>query len=435
MGTSTSWPASRSLRRTQFPHWIRLLSIQLSIMQGFRDRRQFPGLSPVSRPAHGRFRPWLAKLGLAITTAGGLWGSTLVAQAAPSEQQIVALAEALRQLADEGPGLGTGVYYSDWQIESSTIPQWSQSCLGRSLTPMEFATSQETAQAVVLCKLRAELTRQYEATQENEALAVRRVVAWWRTGDASRYDSGPIAPFAQSVLSLYQQLTQKDGDSTDALALASPLVNSTRYDRYMASGYAALRNGDSPQAMINFQRALDERPGDTFAKSALGDAQRSSPGLDLNALAEPESADRQYWQEIATNAVGDRLLVAPSSIQPMGDSHGYWEYRAFRGANNAFLARPTEQPVRGVLVYRLANCEAGTTQARMIRAQTDDHEEIFEQDLGLGAPLETPWAGSSTAQALTFVCDRAQAASQRPSAPREARPGSIEGQAHSSQGQ
>lgn len=390
-------------------------------MQGFSDRSTFPGLCPSPRPLPGKRQPWrlMTPLALAIATAGGLLTTAMAAQAAPSEQQVVALSEALRQLADEGPGLGTGVYYSDWQIESSAIPQWSQSCLGRSLTPIEFATSRETAQAVVLCKLRVELAKQYEASQNNEALAVQRLVSWWRTGDASRYNSSAIAPYAQEVLSLYQQQLSQNlaSASTDALAAASPLTNATPYDRYMGSGYAALRNGETTPALINFQRALDERPGDSFAKSALRDAQRGGQSLDLDSLAEPEPADSQYWQEIATNALGDRLLVAPSSIQPMGDSQGYWEYRAFRGANNLFLARPTEQPVRGVLVYRLANCEAGTTQARMIRAQTDDHQDIFEQDLGLAAPLETPWAGSSTAQALDFVCDRIQAAPSEPSEP------------------
>ena len=363
-------------------------------MNGFSDRSSFPGLRSVSR---------LGLLGLVLT---GLCSPAL-AQAAPSEAQVAALSEALRLKSDEGPGLGTGVYYSDWQVESSAIPKWSKACLGRELTPLEFATSTETAESVVICQLRDQLAAQYQATGGNEPVAVQRVVSWWRTGDASRYGSGEIAPFAQEVLGLYRQSLTNAGEA----AKPAP-IKTTFYDRYMSAGYGATRNGEFSQAAAYFQRALDERPKDTFAQNALRDVMRQARAGSGETGIEPRETtpvDSKHWTEVAQNSLGDRTLVGPNSIKPVGEKLGYWEYRAFAGENNAFLPVPMDKPVHSALLYRLVNCEAGTAQTRVMKAYGEGKTELFNKDFGVGALVEAPKTDSTTAKAIAFVCNQAGA--------------------------
>ncbi len=364
-------------------------------MKGFNDRSSFPGLRSVSR------------LGLAGLILAIFVSPALAQAAAPSEQQVVALSEALRLKSDEGPGLGTGVYYSDWQVESNAIPKWSKACLGRALTPLEFATSAETAKSVVLCQLRDQLAAQYEATGGNEPVAIQRVVSWWRTGDASRYGSGAIAPFAKEVLGLYRQSLTNSG----AAAKPSP-VKTTLYDRYMSAGYGATRNDEFSQAATYFKRALDERPKDTFAQNALRDVMRQARAGSGETAVEPRETtpvDSKHWTEVAQNSLGDRTLVGPNSIKPVGEKLGYWEYRAFAGENNAFLPVPMDQPVRSALLYRLVSCEAGTAQTRVMKAYGEAKVELFNQDFGVGAAVEQPKAESATAKAIAFVCNQAGA--------------------------
>ena len=364
-------------------------------MKGFCDRGCFSGLRSASR------------LGLVTTVLLAGVGLPVVAQVAPSEAQVMALSEALRLKSDEGPGLSTGVYYSDWQVESSAIPQWSKTCLGRALTPLEFATSAETAESVVLCQLRDQLATQYQATGGNEPIAVQRVVSWWRTGDAGRYGSGSIALFSKEVLALYRQSLANHGEA----AKPAP-VKTAFYDRYMSAGYGATRNGELSQAVAYFQRALDERPKDTFAQNALRDAMRQARSGNGETGVEPRVStpvDSQHWTEVAQNNLGDRTLVGPNSIKPVGKKLGYWEYRTFAGENNAFLPVPMDQPVRSALMYRLVNCEAGTAQTRVMKAYGEAKAELFSRDFGLGAVVDQPKPESTTAKAIAFVCNQADA--------------------------
>ncbi|NJN29939.1 MAG: hypothetical protein HC824_05430 [Synechococcales cyanobacterium RM1_1_8] len=380
--------------------------MEWTTMNGLGDRKRAFHLGWIDQP-------W-GQLGFGLTTAMLALGiAATSAKAMPSEQQVTALAEALRQKAKGGPGLGTGVYYSDWQVESSAIAPWSQACLGRSLTPVEFATSQEAAEAVVRCQLRDQLITQYAAAKNDEALAVRRVVAWWRTGDASRYGSDGIGPFTQDVLALYRQgLTQAaPAGSADPSSEATALAQATtRYDRYMGVGYGAMRDNDPVQASIYFQRALDERPQDTFAQNALRDIQRQMPTEAEPITTSTEVTEDEHWREVSANEVGDRLLASPGSIQAVGDRLGYWEYRVFNGENPAFVPEPLARPVRSALMYQLVSCQAGTLQTRLLKLQTDDREQIYERNFGLTARLEQPKPGSAAAQAIAFVCDQAKVA-------------------------
>lgn len=46
------------------------------------------------------------------------------------------------------------------------------------------------------------------------------------------------------------------------------------YDRYMRSGYTATAKRDYRAALINFRRALSERPGDRYALNAVGNVSK-----------------------------------------------------------------------------------------------------------------------------------------------------------------
>jgi tetratricopeptide (TPR) repeat protein len=45
------------------------------------------------------------------------------------------------------------------------------------------------------------------------------------------------------------------------------------YTQYMRIGYAAFEQGDYQRALINFKRALNERPGDSYATKAIENTQ------------------------------------------------------------------------------------------------------------------------------------------------------------------
>ncbi len=50
---------------------------------------------------------------------------------------------------------------------------------------------------------------------------------------------------------------------------AAPTGEATDYDRFMRIGYEASANRDYQTALINFQRALNERPNDPYAAQAV----------------------------------------------------------------------------------------------------------------------------------------------------------------------
>ncbi|NJM57359.1 MAG: hypothetical protein HC857_07900 [Synechococcales cyanobacterium RU_4_20] len=328
-----------------------------------------------------------------------------------SNQQLLALAEALRLKASEGPGFAQEVYYGDWQVKGSSIPAWSKGCLGRSITPGQFADSPETARSVVLCVLKDEFQKALTKTQGNPAIAAQHVAAWWRTGDSERYREGAIRPFAQQVAKLYQQ-------QLATVAPGSPVklpATDTPYDRYMSTGYQFSREGQYAGAVIYFERALDERPKDSFASNALRDVSRkakTTAETDVNTqkMAQETSAalTSEHWVEVAKNAAGDRTLVAPSSLvsNEEGATVAYWEYRAFRGENRAFSPVPKSQPIRSALLYRVTDCSAKNTQTRVMKLYTDKREEIHQENFGSAGPVEIPELGSSSAKVVEYACRR-----------------------------
>lgn len=325
---------------------------------------------------------------------------------AVTSQQLTALADALRLTANQGPGFSQDIYYGAWQVKGSSIPAWSKGCLGHSITPGQFADSPDTARSVVLCVLKDKFAK--ELSNNQEPVAVQRVAAWWRTGDSDRYREGRYGDYAQTVAQVYDQQLA----TTTAVPNVTAPVNNTPYDRYMSEGYRASREGEFGQAVVYFQRALDERPEDSFATSALRDVSRKARTPD-NADVSPQDQEveisSEYWVEVAANAAGDRTLVAPSSLtsSSSGASVAYWEYRAFRGENPIFFPIDSDQPVRSALLYRVTNCEAGTTQTRVMKLYTKKREEIHQENFGSAGRLEEPQSGSSGAKAIAFACGQA----------------------------
>jgi tetratricopeptide (TPR) repeat protein len=101
-----------------------------------------------------------------------------------------------------------------------------------------------------------------------------------RAGDDRSIHKSPVAPIAQSTTTVEE--TPQAGEPSDgergmsrtSEQPPSPLVEitpdgSSFYDRYMKAGSTANRQGDYQQALIFFQRALDEQPNDVFALQAL----------------------------------------------------------------------------------------------------------------------------------------------------------------------
>lgn len=221
---------------------------------------------------------------LSVILAAG----TLPAQAQVSDRQVSALVEALRQAAPQTGRADDGLY-SDWQIMPGNIPRWSRSCIGRELSPTEFEASPDVARSVVTCVMRDVMRDEYEASGNNETLAVRRSAAWWMRGDPSQYNSAEIADYVQTVVDAYEE---QRGSATAAAPQSSPSSSqqppqSSEFDRYMNAGYAATQERDYDTALLYFQRALDERPDNPYAQQAIQNVEqyRTTPS--------EEESDRQ----------------------------------------------------------------------------------------------------------------------------------------------
>jgi hypothetical protein len=125
-------------------------------------------------------------------------------QAQVSEQQVNALVEALR-LAAPQTGIEDDGLYSDWQIKPDNIVRWSKRCTGAALTPEEFEANPVESREILKCVMSGVLQKQYEASNNDESLAVLRTAAWWMTGDADQYDSDNARSYTNKVLKFYRE--------------------------------------------------------------------------------------------------------------------------------------------------------------------------------------------------------------------------------------
>jgi hypothetical protein len=217
---------------------------------------------------------------------------TLPAQAQVSERQVAALVEALRQAAPQTGRTDDGLY-SDWQIMPGNIPRWSKSCTGRELSPTEFEASPDVARSVVTCVMRDVLQEEYGASGNNEMLAVRRSAAWWMRGDPSQYNSSEIAEYVQRVVTAYEGQQGTVAAATapqSSLPSAQQPPQSSEFDRYMAAGYEATDQRDYETALLYFQRALDERPNNSYAQQAIQNVEQYRMGTSEDTSgSQPES--------------------------------------------------------------------------------------------------------------------------------------------------
>ena len=230
------------------------------------------------------------------------------ASAIVSGNQVAQLVESLRLIAQQSTTVRSTTLYSEWRVSKQNIGPWTQQCLSAETTPEAFDRNPEKASEVVTCVVGRVLNTEYRAADRDEVLAVRRTAAWWMTGDASRYNSPGTAAYTQRVLDAYQsqssiaavpraetaekpiakpasktaetlekkpekkpekkEATKPTGPSTDKV---KPVAagRSTPYDRYMKAGYDAEKAQKPATALTFFNRALDERPGDTYATTAI----------------------------------------------------------------------------------------------------------------------------------------------------------------------
>jgi hypothetical protein len=121
-----------------------------------------------------------------------------------SNAQVGRLVEALRQAAPETDKPDDELYGA-WQVKAENIPRWSQQCIGKELTPIQFQDSPVTARSILVCMMRDVLSEQYKASNNDESLAVQRAASWWMTGDPSQYNNGAIATYSQRVLNFYRE--------------------------------------------------------------------------------------------------------------------------------------------------------------------------------------------------------------------------------------
>ena len=121
-----------------------------------------------------------------------------------TDAQVGTLVEALR-LAAPQTGTENNGLYSDWRIKPEKISLWSQRCMGREVTPEDFAANPATARTILLCVMGDVFRQQYSVSGNNEVVAVQRTAAWWLIGDPEQYNSDATAAYTQRVLDLYKK--------------------------------------------------------------------------------------------------------------------------------------------------------------------------------------------------------------------------------------
>lgn len=149
-------------------------------------------------------RVLVGSLLLSLTLSTGL-----VAEAQPrstgASRQVTAMVEALRRAAPKTNNPNDGLY-SDWQVKPETARGWAKQCLGREVTPTQFANNSAMARQVVTCVVQDEFGKMLRANPNNEMRAVQSMACWWMTGQYNGCNSGFTANYVQQVARYYQQL-------------------------------------------------------------------------------------------------------------------------------------------------------------------------------------------------------------------------------------
>lgn len=230
----------------------------------------------------------------------------IAAQAQATPEQVTLLVEAFRDVAKQST-TKSKTLHSDWRISERNTGTWSKQCLQKELTPQDYDRDPETVTKIVTCIVGGIFQTEYQTANNDEALAIRRVSSWWRTGDANTYEIPETVTYADRILKAYQKRNggkafatnsgEKSGTSpiaaipvqvkpaevkpvatkptkqTDskkpAIIVPVSAGRSTVYDRYMQVGYQANEKKDYARALLFFRRALDERPNDNYAMTAI----------------------------------------------------------------------------------------------------------------------------------------------------------------------
>ena len=230
------------------------------------------------------------------------------AQAQVTPSQVTILVEALRDVAKQSTSKSKTLH-SDWRISERNVGPWSKQCLQRELTAEDFDRDPESVTKIVTCVVGGVFQTEYQTANNDEALAIRRVASWWRTGDANTFEIPETVAFSDRILKAYQKrnggkafaMNSGDKPSTTPIgatpvkpaetkpAETKPVVQPTKpteaktpakivpvsagrstvYDRYMQVGYQANEKKDYSKALLFFRRALDERPNDNYATTAI----------------------------------------------------------------------------------------------------------------------------------------------------------------------
>lgn len=118
-----------------------------------------------------------------------------------SDIKVEALVEALRIAAP--PADPAAKLYSDWRVKPENIASWAKRCLGREVTPEQFAAIEAISRPTLICLLGPVLRDQFAQSKNNELVAVQRTAAWWLTGDAAQYRTGATGDYTLRVLEAY----------------------------------------------------------------------------------------------------------------------------------------------------------------------------------------------------------------------------------------
>lgn len=227
------------------------------------------------------------------------------AQAQVTPSQVTILVEALRDVAKQSTSKPKTLH-SDWRISERNVGPWSKQCLQREFTTQDFDRDPEAVTKIVTCIVNGVFQTEYQTANNDEALAIRRVSSWWRTGDANTYEIPETVAFSDRILKAYQKrnggkafatnsgeksstssigaapvemkpgikpVSKPTGSKKPATIVPVSAGRSTVYDRYMQAGYQANEKKDYSKALLFFRRALDERPNDNYATTAIQNAE------------------------------------------------------------------------------------------------------------------------------------------------------------------
>ncbi|MBZ8183126.1 DUF4101 domain-containing protein [Oscillatoria salina IIICB1] len=280
--------------------------------------------------------------GLIVSIGIGVLAATPT-QAQVTNTQINALVEALRRAVPRTPNTNNGLY-SDWQVKPGIIPRWSKQCLQRELTPEQFAANPDTARTVVSCVVEDILEQQYQATGNDETLAVRRAAGWWMTGDANLYNNSLISGYTEKVLNLYQQaIASSTPTPTTATANSSPSEGSNNANASNTTAVTendSLANNTTPEVVTSSARETNTAENTTATNSTpvareTNSRPSTTPEIVTSSASETNSEENTNPTPVARET-NSRPSTTPEIVTPSAS-----ETNSEENTNSTPVARET----------------------------------------------------------------------------------------------